>query len=560
MRYICLFLIISLMAIPAFAQDPTATPAPTPTPEPTASPSPTPSPTPSPKGEDEIFKSKYTSMLKDKISGMGLDVNKFTDTVDEKAKQCKKKADEFNAEYKGQSDRFFNKAVTEINNILSDWNANKDKPGFDKVKGNYEDMLHTFIGGYMDDMIALGVNETPTFTWDGDEANGNPGYKKDFENLTEWFQEDLALMQAMNEQSSVGLGGFRPEDKLDHAADELQASAIKFEFGWGGVSSGHGSMYGNKKLDQSLKSMMSTLIGYGAGPALNKQKDWFSKSWSSYENVVMEDNDNEGKQGKKYAQKVKIQENTQYIVNQYGEIVPNNADTQHSYGDSIIPDSGSCFTVTQKFNNRSYGYRYGSYANFTKEVAKITVGKKSYKLKHHVYTSPIVLDMDGDGKIQASNGKYLPHRYEKGKMVEFDINGDGFLDLIEWVGPNDGLLVHNYKMGEEINGHNLFGETGGWANGFEKMMAFDKNKDEILSGDEIKGFQVWMDKNGNAVVDKGELTSLESNGITALAINPAKMVTDTKQHKPMSSFFKQNGKTKIFWDWYPFVIEVKRGK
>jgi hypothetical protein len=165
--------------------------------------------------------------------------------------------------------------------------------------------------------------------------------------------------------------------------------------------------------------------------------------------------------------------------------------------------------------------------------------------------TPIVLDLDGDGRLEASNGKWLPHdlQVKVQELVSFDINGDGFAEKTEWIGSNDALLVE--YTGGEMTAKNLFGNEGGrYKNGFEKLSLFDKNGDSKLTGDELSGLSVWQDKNGNAKVDQGEVSSLGSLGITEIKIS----------HIHCVSSFIQNGERKNIWDWHPRFFEVKRTK
>jgi hypothetical protein len=163
--------------------------------------------------------------------------------------------------------------------------------------------------------------------------------------------------------------------------------------------------------------------------------------------------------------------------------------------------------------------------------------------------TPLVLDMDADGKLDASNGQWRPHEYQSKKLVSFDMNGDGFIEKVEWVGPNDGLLVQ--YDGGEITGKNLFGSEGGrYTNGFEKLSILDANKDNKLTGDELSTLSVWQDKNSNAKVDAGEISSVASLGITEIKIT----------HTNFVGSFIQNGERRNIWDWYPCTFEVKRTK
>jgi hypothetical protein len=177
--------------------------------------------------------------------------------------------------------------------------------------------------------------------------------------------------------------------------------------------------------------------------------------------------------------------------------------------------------------------------------------KTSYG-QYKVYSQdPIVLDLDGNGELEASKGNYLPHSLciPESELVPFDMNADGFEELVEWVGANDGLLVHDI-VNNEVSAKNLFGDATGFKNGFEQLATLDVNKDGALTGEELAGLAVWQDKNGNAKIDAGEIHSLESLGITKLNVEAIEL----------TATFERNGKYYKMWDWYPVTIMVKKTK
>ena len=190
--------------------------------------------------------------------------------------------------------------------------------------------------------------------------------------------------------------------------------------------------------------------------------------------------------------------------------------------------------------------------SYSKDILDLTFGSgERYRIHAYADTTPIVLDLDGDGKLEASNGEWLPHKYNQdhSKLVNFDINGDGFDELVEWVGPNDGLLI-TYTPGEEVSGKNLFGNALGFTDGFERLKSFDTNNDLKLTGEELANIKEWRDANQNAKVDAGEILSLEELGITELCV----------LHSDMKSYFIQNGKRQVMWDWHPNFFMVKKTK
>jgi len=209
-------------------------------------------------------------------------------------------------------------------------------------------------------------------------------------------------------------------------------------------------------------------------------------------------------------------------------------------------------------NSTSYvnngAWDLGSNASVTKDKAKSvltikTSSGKTYNIQAYSTTTPLVLDMDGDGKLEASKGEHLPHNLttDPANMVNFDINGDGFDELVEWVGPNDGLLVR-YTEGEEMTGLNLFGSATGFQDGYQSLSVLDANKDNVISGAELEGLSVWQDANGNAKVDAGEIKTVQALGITAINVT----------HIGLKSSFQRNGKYATMWDWHPCTIVVRK--
>jgi len=228
-----------------------------------------------------------------------------------------------------------------------------------------------------------------------------------------------------------------------------------------------------------------------------------------------------------------------YEVDQYGKII-NQFTNTGSTSEQVFPPAND-----GTYNNRSYGYRY---SNGTHTTFKLSMNGREYTMQETVFTSPIVLDLNGDGILEASKGQHMPHDYSGSSVVEFDMDGDGFLDLTEWVGANDGILL-SYKTGDDVNANNLFGTAGGFYHGYEKLSLLDKNKDGKISGEELSTLSVWQDKNVDGIVDSGEITSVQKLGITSISLNHS---------ADFVSSFEQNGTTKKMWDWFPNIFRVKR--
>ena len=56
-----------------------------------------------------------------------------------------------------------------------------------------------------------------------------------------------------------------------------------------------------------------------------------------------------------------------------------------------------------------------------------------------------------------------------------------------------------------------------WADGYHALDALDDDRDEMLRGSELKGLAVWFDRNSNGVSEAGEVVTVDSLGITAVA-------------------------------------------
>lgn len=130
-------------------------------------------------------------------------------------------------------------------------------------------------------------------------------------------------------------------------------------------------------------------------------------------------------------------------------------------------------------------------------------------------TSPIILDLDGDG-VETRG-------LQDG--IFFDHDSNHFAENTGWAGADDGLLVLDRNNNGEIeSGGELFGNNtqlndGTLAeNGYEALQELDDNQDGVIDreDDAWQRLQVWQDSNGNAQVDDGELLSLEEAGVAVI--------------------------------------------
>ncbi len=163
---------------------------------------------------------------------------------------------------------------------------------------------------------------------------------------------------------------------------------------------------------------------------------------------------------------------------------------------------------------------------------------------------PIVVDLDLNGVPDVSKGINTPHDFfDKSRAKLFDLNADGVKDLMEWIGPKDGLLIFfkNDKFTEEVDGFNLMSNAFGFENGYEKLFEmFDANKDKIIDKTEMGQLYIWQDKNQDAKVQKNELIKLEDLKID-------KIVLSYGENKMESVMYKENGEIIKTWQWWPSI-------
>jgi hypothetical protein len=241
-------------------------------------------------------------------------------------------------------------------------------------------------------------------------------------------------------------------------------------------------------------------------------------------------------------------------VDTYGYNIQSGNGNNQSYDDYIGTATNSYALNFYAGRNTAAGDGSGwssDPSESTSEAIITTSSGNEYRIYAYDTTTPLVLDMDGDGRLEASKGEWLPHALNQKTsfLREFDMNGDGFDELVEWVGPNDGLLL-TYTPGEKVNGNNLFGFAKGYVDGFEQLSTLDVNNDCKIAGEELNTLSVWQDKNSNARVDAGEVMTVKELGITELGV----------RHSNLISFFVQNGKNSTVWDWHPVMLMVKKSR
>ena len=126
---------------------------------------------------------------------------------------------------------------------------------------------------------------------------------------------------------------------------------------------------------------------------------------------------------------------------------------------------------------------------------------------------PLVLDLNKDGFISTSS--------LSDSNTYFDITGDGLRERVGWVKGEDGFLVYDKNENGSIDGiSEVFGSNS--ESGIQELKhRVDSNYDNTINqADELfNRLQVWRDKNQDALVQEGELTSLKEEGIKSINLN-----------------------------------------
>ncbi len=87
------------------------------------------------------------------------------------------------------------------------------------------------------------------------------------------------------------------------------------------------------------------------------------------------------------------------------------------------------------------------------------------------------------------------------------------------VGDGDALLIDNTdgNAATNMNGKRLFGDQNGqFSDGYQQLQSKDTNGNGKISGDELKGLNLWFD-DGDGKVEAGELKTLSEANIAEIS-------------------------------------------
>lgn len=128
--------------------------------------------------------------------------------------------------------------------------------------------------------------------------------------------------------------------------------------------------------------------------------------------------------------------------------------------------------------------------------------------------TPIIFPVDGPSPLATL--------VSADARTTFDLDGSGRQATWPWLNSHAGILVWDpAHEGKITSGRQLFGSVSWWVffdNGYQALAALDDNHDGQLSGDELKGIAVWIDRNGNGVSDPGEVLPVEKLGVRSISV------------------------------------------
>lgn len=161
-----------------------------------------------------------------------------------------------------------------------------------------------------------------------------------------------------------------------------------------------------------------------------------------------------------------------------------------------------------------------------------------------VTAEPITLDIHNTGKITTARNEWLMHpAFYSEYASTFDFTGDGIADTCEWLSDNPDALLCMPENGRISSVTELFGNLGGYANGFDKLATLcDADGNGIVEGSELDGIMLWIDADRNGISDPGELKTLESYNISKIYTNHKNFV---------GQYETSDGHVHTMWAWFP---------
>ncbi|MCE1248663.1 MAG: hypothetical protein LWY06_18645 [Firmicutes bacterium] len=292
------------------------------------------------------------------------------------------------------------------------------------------------------------------------------------------------------------------------------------------------------KTQESHESETHDIVSGYAARALGNflSNDWDYAESGSWSNLSSEE--------RAYLGTLNLSAGTRWYIDVTSHVVSSSgfSDTSYEVGREVVTEY-----ITEKLD---------AYTTIITKVETtiITIKDVSYQLVLSVYdSSPLVLDLDNNGKIDVAKNDWRPHapKFHTWSAKFFDITGDGTKDYCEWMmpAPKDGLLCIP-EEGKVDTALQLFGTAGGYKDGYEKLaLVCDKDNNGWVEGRELEGVKIWVDENNDAVCQPSELKDVADYNVKRISTN----------HKDyVSKYETTSGEMRTMWDWWPATMETRK--
>jgi len=295
----------------------------------------------------------------------------------------------------------------------------------------------------------------------------------------------------------------------------------------------------SKTQDNHVSEVHKVVSGYAAKALGNFLKnDWDGVKAGSWSNLTSEET--------AYLGSLSLGAKTQWYIDVTAHVVSTSGFSNNSY--EVGRDVETEY-ITEKLDE------------FTTIITKvettiITIKDVSYQLVLQVYdSSPLVLDLDNNGKIDVAKNDWRPHapKFHTWAAKFFDITGDGAKDYCEWMMPKaqDGMLCIP-EEGNVDTALQLFGTAGGYKDGYEKLaLVCDKDNNGWVEGKELEGVKIWIDENNDAVCQPAELKELSDYNVKRIS---------TGHNDYVGRYETTSGEIRTTWDWWPATLETRKFK
>jgi len=207
------------------------------------------------------------------------------------------------------------------------------------------------------------------------------------------------------------------------------------------------------------------------------------------------------------------------------------------------------------YHQPEYG-KWGWYGKWYNNIGAVQVLGDT-TLGYFSVGTPLLIDLSGDNQPDLLAGpqwKFLSDRRPSKDLSHFrSINLDGSGEKRwEWIGPTDGLLVYLPGLEGTPDATRLFGTgTFGkeWKHGYEPLVSLDKDASGALEGDELGDIGIWVDANGDAVAQYGEIRPASEYGVSSLSVGYQKDATGNVANMHGAQL---KDKTVAVWDWISY--------